>query len=408
MAHSTTLLARQPIYDTKMDVVAYELLFRAGEAMQADFDDGDAATSSVILNAFTEMPLEDILEDKPAFINFTRSLLDAPTFLNKEQLVVEVLEDITVDVGMLDKLKKLKSKGYTIALDDYEYDPKHDSLLELADIVKIDVMNLDEEQIADQVKQFEPFDIKLVAEKVETHEVFQHCKQLGFEMFQGFFLAKPQVVKGKKVDADHQNILRLLSVLQDSNVEFDAIDKVISTHAVLSYKLLRLINSAAFGLPREVESIRQAATMLGLEKIRNWASMLALCSLPAKPKALCLNTLMRGRMVQVLADLLPSSVGISGESMYTCAMVSTMDAFLDLPLPEVVNSLGLGEEIRDAILSFKGSRGLLLKTAIDFGQGDMDAIDWDALSDLGIDKAAVSDAYLEGLRWSADQIKQLW
>lgn len=408
MAHSTTLLARQPIYDIEMVVVAYELLFRSGDSLRANFEDGDAATSSVILNAFTEMPVTDILEGKPAFINFTRHLLDTPTFLNKKQLVVEVLEDIAVDAAVIDRLNKLKSKGFTIALDDYVYNPAHHALLSLADIVKIDVLDRDLDEVASELRHLEQYDLRLVAEKVETHEVFEACKKLGFTLFQGYFLAKPQVVKGKKVDADHQNILRLLSVLQDCNVEFDDVDKVIGIHAVLSYKLLRLINSAAFGLPKEVESIRQATAFLGLEKIRNWASLLALCSLPAKPRALCMNTLMRGRMVQLLADEMPQADGVTGDSMFTTAMVSTMDAFLDMPISDVVESLGLAKEIQTAILDYAGTRGLLMKTAISYERGDLAEIDWQALDSLGISQACVADAYMNALHWSAEQIKQLW
>jgi EAL and modified HD-GYP domain-containing signal transduction protein len=160
-------------------------------------------------------------------------------------------------------------------------------------------------------------------------------------------------------------------------------------------------------MPREIESIAQAATMLGLDKIRNWASMLALCSLPAKPRFLCINSLVRSQMTLLLADAISTKETVPSDAMFSMSMISTMDAFLDLTIAEVVETLILAPKLRSAILQYDGTEGLLLQTAIAFEHGTFDKVEWDNLSKLGITREQVSDAYLQSLAFGAEQIKQL-
>ncbi len=390
-----------------MNVVAYELLFRSGTEQQANFSNGDIATSNVILNAFTELPARDILEGKPTFINFCHTMLDAPLLIDNQQLVVEVLEGVIPNDKTLDALKKLKSEGYAIALDDYVYKPSDHQLLELADIIKFDILALGMDETFSQLQNLKQYNLTLLAEKVENHDIFDQCKNLGFALFQGHFLSKPRTIRGTKIDADQQNVMRLVSTLQKKDVEFHEIEELISTHAILSYKVLRLINSAAFGMPRKIDSIQQAITLLGLDKIRNWASLLALSTLPSKPKALCMNTLVRSHMAQMLADGLSDSK-LNCESMFSAGMISTMDAFLDQPLKKVIASLSLSKELSDVILSHEGLAGLILKTAICFEKADFANVDWQALQQQGLDSEKIYEVYVDSIRWAADTIKQLW
>lgn len=328
---SSTLLARQAVYDTRLRVHAYELLFRAHGDDDANFADGDQATSTVLLNAFTGLSVEEILEGKPAFVNFTRNLLDNPPPIDPSRLVVEVLENIAIDADTIAAIRRLKTLGYTIALDDYIYNEGHAELIGLADLIKIDVLANSPEEIRALLLRLQPYNVTLLAEKVETQEMFESCKQLGFQLFQGYFLARPQIVKGRALQGDQRTVLQLLTTMRKPDVEFREIEQVIQTDAVLVLKMLRLVNSALFHQRREITSIRQALTFLGMEKIRSWTHLLSLSKLDSKPTALFTTTMVRARFGQLLADQVRSK-GVHGDSQFTIGLLSTLDAFLGMEL----------------------------------------------------------------------------
>jgi len=263
----TVLCARQPIFNAQLDVFAYELLFRGSDVRYANVCAGDNASSQVILNAFTEHPVENLLEGKKGFVNFTRDLLRTSPPVSAEKVGVEILESIIVDDEMIKDVKRLKGEGYTIALDDYVYSGNDHELLELADIIKIDVLSQSYENVRRELKALEKYNVSLLAEKIETQEDFIQSKELGFTLFQGYFLSKPNNVKGKKINGDQAALMRFLKILQDQDAEFNDIEAVISISPILTYKLLRLINSAAFAFEGTITSIQKALTILGLEKV---------------------------------------------------------------------------------------------------------------------------------------------
>ncbi len=405
--NAKVLLARQAIYDRKLRVFGYELLFRTGDALVDPALEGDKASSDVMLNAFGALPVADILDGKPAFINFTRHLLDQPPPVDRRQLVVEVLESVLIDDSTIDAIRKLKQRGYVIALDDYRYDPDHHALLELADIVKIDVLDTSPGELPELIRQLRGFGVRLLAEKVETHAMFNHCQTLGFDLFQGYFLARPQPMQGRQVNAGQQSVLRLMSVMRAPQVSFQEIEKVILTDSVLSFKLLRLVNSALFNLPRKIESIQQALALLGLDRIRSWSTLLALGSLTDKPAALYMNAMLRARMCQALGEQMQRSRDAC-ERLFTIGLLSTLDLFLDMPMTAVLEAVDLDDELHQAILERGGSDGLLLATATSFEQGLPDSVDWPALAELGLDDSQVGEAYIHSLVWARDNIAQLF
>jgi c-di-GMP phosphodiesterase len=403
---SNILLARQAIYDTELRVYAYELLFRSQGADNASFTDGDHATSSVLLNAFTALPVDDILEGKPAFVNFTRNLLDSPPPIDASRLVVEILEDIVIDAAAIDAIRRLKELGYTIALDDYIYIDGHHELIQLADLVKVDVLMQSMEQVTALLQRLKPYNVLLLAEKVETQEMYEACRKLGFHYFQGYFLARPQIVKGRALQSNQRTVLQLLTTLKSDDVEFKEIEQVIQTDSVLALKILRLVNSAFFSQRREIKSIRQALALLGLEKIRSWAQLLALSSLDNKPAALFNAAMVRARFGQLLAERANSSE-LQAESQFTVGLLSTLDAFLGMEMAEVLNSIAVSETMRDAILQQQGESGLLLALTISYERADWDAIDWSALKLLGIDSEIAQQAYLSSLQWADENLQFL-
>ncbi len=410
MAESTDadivpLLARQPIYDGELNIIGYELLFRGGNHQLAVFDDENAATSQVILNAFTALPVIDLLGGKPAYINYPRQLLDSPPPMAKDALVVEILENIEIDSALLAAIKALKDKGYTIALDDYIFRDvlEHHHLLGLADIVKLDVIDQDMAAVSRAVQRLKPYNVILLAEKVETHEVFEACKQMGFSQFQGYFLAKPQLVEGRKLSGNRQAAMRLLSTLENPDVEFEDVEKAITADASLSYKLMRLVNSAFFGVRKEIDSLHRAIAMIGLNRIRSLASMLVLGGFSDKPTALHESTLVRARMCELLAEQVDES-GSFAQSTFTVGMFSHLDAYLDMSMEEVLSGIGLADSVQQAILSFDGKSGGLLKIVEAFECGEFEQLHRAELQNLGLDLEVLEQAYIESVRWASEHI----
>jgi len=401
-----TLCARQPIFDAQLNIIAYELLFRDSDSECADIHDQDSASSQVILNVFTEHPLGHLLEEKKGFINFTRELLRLPPPVTEKKIVIEILENIEVNPEMIRDVKRLKNEGYTIALDDYVFNAHHHKLLELADIIKIDVLSQSYANVSRELKALEKYNVTFLAEKIETQKDFIQCKQLGFTLFQGYFLSKPNNVKGKKIDGDQAALVRFLKILQDSSAEFDEINIVISASPVFTYKLLRLINSAAFTFDEPINSIHKALTLLGLEKIRAWGSLLTMTEMSSKPKSLTKDALIRAKMCKSLAEA-SSLTDLHEDSLFMAGLLSSIDAFLDLPMEEIITLLGLPAWLEDTLIERKGSMGLILNTAIFFERAEFDNVDWNKLRHIGLQAEDVQSGYQDSICWAAALIDQL-
>ncbi len=405
MTETIPLLARQPIFDGNMNVVAYELLCRNSDLKFIASTDGDAASSQVLLNAFTELSIDEVVGTHKAFVNFTRTLLDSPPPFNQQKLVIEVLEGQKIDAAMLFSLKQLREQGYTIALDDFELSSDTENLVPYADIVKLDVLALSPEQLMQHVNHLKPFGLTLIAEKVETYDMFEKCKALGFDLFQGYFLAKPRVISGRKIAENKQSVLQLLSALHDPNAPIDKIERMIARDTLLSFKLLRLVNSAAFGLSRNVESLRQAIMLLGLNKLRNWVNLLALSNLSGKPHELSITALTRARMCELIATKINQRSRL--DSYFTVGLLSTLDAFLDAPLEELLRDLSLSEKLNQAMLTHSGPEGMVLELVQMHEQGQWHNINWEYLADLGITPENLAEIYIEALRWVTETMSSL-
>jgi c-di-GMP-related signal transduction protein len=265
---SDIYIGRQPIYDRKLGVYAYELLFRAASDNSAKFTDGDQATSDVIVNTFLEIGLDNIVGDRLAFINLTRAFFvgEHTISLPRDRVVLELLEDIEADEEVVSSVKRLSEQGYSIALDDFIYHESLQPLVQLADIVKIDIMAMDRDEIREHVKALRQHPLRLVAEKVETQEEHDYCMELGFDYFQGYFLAQPKVIQGRRLPNNRLAILKLLSRLQDPEITTKQLEELIAQDVAFSYRILRYVNSAAYAPPRKIESIHQAGHVPGRQQ----------------------------------------------------------------------------------------------------------------------------------------------
>ena len=391
---SEIFIARQPIYDRKLNVYAYELLYRDGDTSNhANVTDGDDATSQVLINALMEIGLPDLVGNALAFINLTQQhiLNGLPDTLAQENVVLEVLEDVVPDEALINALQKLKDEDYTIALDDFVCHDSKRSMVELADIIKIDIMELQGAALAEQVKQLRPTGTKLLAEKVETPEEFEYCKALGFNYFQGYFFCKPNIVKGKHTPTSRMAIMQLLTKVQDPDLDIGELQELISRDVSLSYRILRYINSAHFSIGKKIESMQQAINLLGLNTIKTWVTILAMSSVDDKPYELILTALIRARMCETLAR----KSNISPEHAFTVGLFSTLDAFIDKPLSETLAALPLADELHSALLKHTGDLGSLLDLTINYERGY-----WQHIPSTQFDTKTLRSNYLDALRWA--------
>ncbi len=399
--NTTALVGRQPIYGTEVDVFAYELLYRGGDSNQANFLDGDAATASVMMNTMLEIGLEQIVGNRLAFINMTSNLIlgQLCQTLPKEQVVLEVLENVEPTDEIIEVLTDLSKQGYTIALDDFIYHDSLQPLVEIANIVKVDVMALSHEEIQEHVLWLRQYPIKLLAEKVETHEDFEFCRGLGFDYFQGYFFCKPNVVSGAKVPANRVAILMLLAKLQEEDIEISKIESEIKSDVSLSYKLLRYVNSAHCGLPKKVDSIGQAACMVGIDKLRMWVTLMSLASMEDKPYELLVTATVRAHMCEQLGRALEQEFT---DQFFTIGLFSVLDGFFDCELSEVLDSLPLSSEVKGALLDRIGLLGEVLQCVIAFEQGE-----WQDVKCVHIDPSVIQKAYIQAIEWSTQILSSM-
>ncbi|WP_041523470.1 EAL and HDOD domain-containing protein [Gilvimarinus agarilyticus] len=397
MPQELPLLARQPIFNRTMDVVAYELLYRADHENRAQFTDGNSASTQVLLNTFAELSIEKVVGHHRAFINFTAALMETRFPFDTSQLVIEVLESEVINANLLHHLKRLREDGFSIALDDFVLTKESAALIPYADIIKLDVLALNDRQLIEHVNYLKPLGVQIIAEKIETFAMLEHCRELGCDLFQGYFLEKPQVLKGQRLNESKQAVLQLLARLNDPNAAFEDIETIIARDPVLSYKLLRLVNSAAFALPRTIESLRQALTLLGLKIIRNWIGLLAMAKLGDKPAELSVKALTRAKLCELVAS--QTRPHTQCDTFFTAGLLSTLGAFMDAPLPKVLEDIQLSPALRNALLDQTGTEGQVLKAVIHYEHGQWQDIDWAFLAEQQLDPHTLTALYLQTLAW---------
>lgn len=394
-----TLLARQGIYNKNGSVHAYEILYRNGDDDIANIDnfnlqEGDAATSSVITQLFTNLDMDTIIGKKRAFINFTYNHLiqHIPELLPKDRIVIEVLETVSIDEPLLNSLIDMHQKGYQIALDDFIYKKEFAPLIEIADVIKIDVINLDKDQIITQLERFKGYKGKLLAEKIEDKEQFSNCIELGFDYFQGFFLNKPAPLKGQVITENKANLLRLLAELNNDDVPLERVEEIILQIPKLSYRILRLANSASLYFGHKIDSVLDAVLRLGLLQIRNWLNLLLLASLDDVQPDLLERTLIRAKMCEHLAK---ASHFANPHQAYTVGILSTLDGILNEPMSSLLAKIQLNEAINEALLENKGELGTILKFTKDYEEAN-----FNLLENASIKFEDFTHSYLKGIEYA--------
>ncbi|MDB6106523.1 MAG: hypothetical protein JWO52_6522, partial [Gammaproteobacteria bacterium] len=354
-------VARQPIYDSAMAVMAFELLYRPSPSeTKARIVDPRQATLEVISSAALEIGLDRLSGGQPVHINFPMELLvDVPDLpLPPNLVVIEVLEDVRAEPEVVEGIRKLRARGHRIALDDYSTQVSDPRLLEFADIVKLEITHPPAGELARLVKELKPRGVQLIAENVETPEDFEACVALGFAGFQGYFLQHPQTFRAKRVPSSRLSTLRLVASLSNEQYSIDEVELLISQNVSMSYHVLRCINSSYYSLPRKVDSIRQAIVILGLDHLRQLCCLLCLQGFDDRPPSLFVNAMTRARMCEQLGRL--GGAKDTGPYFIT-GLFSLLNAMVGMPTQKIVEELPLSPAVSRALVAGEGDLGKALK-----------------------------------------------
>ena len=389
-------VARQPIFDQKQNVFAYELLFRSGDTQNFFTGlDGDQATSSVLSNSFHAIGMDNLTNGKLAFVNFTRNLLllEVPTLFPKDMVAVEILETVEPEEDVVQACKNMKDRGYLIVLDDFILEEKFRPLIELTDVIKVDFMLTKGDERKAIMDKIETNGIRYLAEKVETLEEFQQAVDYGYSYFQGYFFSKPVIVSGREITGNKLNYLRLLKDIHRPGVKTSELEETIKQDVSISYKLLNYINSAFFSLPQKVRSIQHALNLLGPIESKKWLTVIAMAQIASdKPPELVVTSLIRGNFCEMLAK----KVGLEKYSseLFLVGLFSLIDAFFDQPLDEILDNLPIDDEIKKTLLGEETKFRNVLQLIVHHEKGDWTGVNL-YMKKLGLQAPEVLDIYLK-------------
>ena len=398
-------IARHPIFDRQRELIGYELLFRTSSDNRSGVDGdgdrvGDQATARIINHCVNLMGLSSLTGGKRALINVTRRLLldEVYTVLPREQVVIELLETVEPDPDVIAACRKLKNAGYQLALDDFVFDPRFKPLLELTDILKIDFLLTSPAQRRMLAERYSS-SIKLLAEKVETHEDVQEALRLGYVYFQGFFYCKPQIFRTRQVPASQMKCMRFMQEVTREDVSFAKLEALVKQDVALSVKLLRYLNSAAFSLRNEVTSIRHALALLGLQQLRKWAALVATtCMADTGDTALTGVSLVRARFCENLAAIVRD--GPSGMDLFLTGLLSTLDAMLHVPMDELLKDLSISDAVKAALLGGRNRARDVFDLAMACERAEWNRVG--GMCDmLGITSTQAARAYQDAVHWAS-------
>lgn len=404
------LIGRQPIFDRGGQVVAYELLFRNTSKNEAHVKNDSMATVQVIVDSLSDVGLDHILGGKPGFLNIGKEFLlgDEIFLLPPDQIMLEILETVPVTEPVLSRIRELKARHYTLVLDDYTGSKEFwKPVLDLVDIVKVDILGLGGRDLATVTIELQTRNIRLLAEKVETEEDVQKAMELGFSYFQGFFYARPVILKGRKVDPIQTALLGLLTLVMNE-APVDEVDRSIKPHIDLSLSLIKVANVVGKSPSARIETTRQAIIALGMNQLKRWIQLLLFSSSNAANKysrpAFHL-AITRARLMEILAGQWKGQDPPDPDQAFMVGMLSLADTLMAVSLEDLLSSLPIRNATREA-LNGKGPMGLLLEVARSIERADFNEMER-ILALLPIPAAKIAVDHTESLLW-ADEIAALF
>lgn len=387
-------VGRQPILTRANEVYAYELLYRNSLENAIGDVDRTVATSRVVMNAFVDIGLENVVGRHRAFIHASEDFLLSPdlTCFPPERVVLQIGEPMSATPSVVEALSRLKADGHTIAINGYRHDSGLAELVPYADVVKLDALDLDLDAMQAEIEHLRGRKLILVAKRVETTEQRNELADIGIDCFQGHFLARPEVISGARLPSNQLAILQLVSKLSDPDLETAELEQLISTDASLSLRVLRFVNSPMSGLSRQIESIHQAVVLVGRSIIKNWVMLLAVASLDNSIPELVKSALVRAKLCEQLAI----EAGLQGrESFFTVGLFSLMDAIMARPMEELLESLPFTADLKSALADHSGVRGEAIECAEQLELGAPEGAHFQAVAG-----GRISDLYIDALSWA--------
>jgi c-di-GMP-related signal transduction protein len=398
VASPEIFVARQPIFDRRQEVYGYELLFRSGLDNAFHHDDLDQASFEMLHTSLLGFGLDVLLGDRVGFVNASREVLLQEFYLvlPRERTVIELVDSVEPTPEVIAACQGLKRAGYRLALGDFVRRPAMAPLVDLADVIKVDLLHTDREERRAIVREFTPRRVMLVAEKVEGRAALAQAMEDGFTHFQGFFFCVPEVLSAADVPAYKRNCVRFMAELHRPELDFDRLETVIKQEVALAVKLLRYLNSAGFGWHHEVTSIKHALRVLGERAARKWCSLMALTVLGEdRPAQLVVSSLVRAHFAEQVAR--EGGLRSRDVDFFLTGMLSTLDALIGRPMEEALSQIPVSQEIRDTLLGRTTTLSPTWALVLAYERAD-----WDRLKPLA-DGADVSVGRLPGLYRDAVQ-----
>ncbi|MFT6735698.1 MAG: EAL and modified HD-GYP domain-containing signal transduction protein [Polaribacter sp.] len=402
-------VARQPILNRDKNLYAYELLLR--DSLENIFPNNineDEATAKIIEGLEFNLGLESLTQGSLAFINFTHdSLINGyPLLLDKEKIVVEILETAKPGKRLLAACIDLKEKGYSIALDDYEHDSKWKHFFPYVDIIKLDYSLTSEQQFQEIITVLKPFPhIKLLAEKIETYSDFQHALSIGCEYFQGYFFSRPEIIKTVAFNPSQIAVANLWSEINKADIDLKNITSIFEDDINLSFKLLRYVQSPIFKRDAVIQSIKQAIVVLGLEELKRFIGLLFTAQFSiGKPKVLTVMALSRGRFCELMVNTnLPIN---SQPSAFLIGLLSLIDAMVDGDIQQLMDKLPLHEDMKNAIINREGESAYFLKLCELFEKAEWRNIEL-FCQQIKVDPEQSYSLFKEALNWAEHRVSAI-
>lgn len=403
-------VGRQPIFDRDDQLVAYELLYRGNPLDNAAT--GVSATwmsAATITRTLLSMGgVEQVANGKLAFVNVDRAVLleGTTSVLDPAAVVVEILETVEPDAETIAACRALVERGYTLALDDFVYTPAHEPLLRIASIVKVDVLDRPAAELRALMMRLRPFGVRCLAERVENVDVHRQCAALGFELFQGYFYARPEIVSGREVPVQQSAILSLLNLLRNPEVADGQVEDAFRGDMLLTYKLLRIVNSASVG-GSGVDSIKHAVRLLGRQALHRWLSLLLVSSYATGSglqAELVTSAMVRARLCELVAERLGRRR--EGGSLFMAGLFSLLDALMRMPMSEILERVDLAPELRRVLLDRDGPYAPALRLAEAYETGHWEGVFAEAHA-MGLPLDEVPKLYAEASDWVRAQTAEM-
>lgn len=394
-------VARQAILDSQGRVFGYELLCRADTRDQAWHGPLDHASARVIDESLLTLGLGTLTGNRKAFVNASQGVLVSGglSLLPANRVVIEILEHVTVDSHVLEACRTLRRAGYVIALDDFAAGSQAEQLLEFASFVKVDIQATPLGELQPLVTRLRKAGHRVVAEKVETRADLQRAQRAGCTLFQGYFFCRPETFAVRALSTRAVSSLRLLAALHNANVTVGQLEQIIKQDPAISYRVLRAVNGAGFGLRRQVQSIGEGVFLLGLDQIRRWAAIWALAGLNAQSPELVTMTIVRARCCELLGSSIGSPQG--GAEFFLLGLCSLLDVILERPMAAVIADLPLSDDTRMALLGGDVAARYVLDAVTQYERGHWTEAEQTAAT-VGLTPQHLADAQGGALRWASE------